>query len=307
MALVVKLNKVGVNEEGTEYYVSDGTGVYQAASGIVFTVADVGANLLNSVGHGLITGSIVTLETATTLPDPLDVNTQYSVILQDADNFKLGIVTDPLSEIDILDVGTGEHTFLSGVNLGGYGTPNEERGDVALILVSMNKVSTGDVEKTITFYDPETVANWTIDIDDADGVYETTLFALKKIVGGEAEGEVAYNVGTKEVMKLVSAVWVALSAEELLAEDSPGIDTDILVDLIVVNSTVIKNTLNREVTEALSKYTQKLCDYETVFAKQNDYNYVRTLLEGAVIQFCRANYTLAQENIETLETYYKGL
>lgn len=306
MALEVKLNKVGVNQLGTEYYVSDGTGVYQAASGIVFTAANA-TNLFTSAGHGLITGSVVTLETANTLPDPLSVNTQYSVILVDVDTFKLGIMTDPLVEIDITDDGTGEHTFLSGVNLGGYGTPNPERSDIALVLVSMNKVSTGDVEKTIGQYDPESAANWVIDIDDADGVYETTLFALNKWTGAESAGDVVYKVGTNEVLKFDGTIYSVLTAEQLVAEDNPGIDSDRLTDLIVVNSTIIKNTLNKEVTEALRKYTQKLCDFETVFAKQNDYNYVRTLLEGGVLQFCRGNYTLAQENIEILETYYNGL
>lgn len=306
MALEVKLNKVGVNEEGTEYYLSDGTGVYQAASGIAFTATNA-TNLFTSVGHGLITGSIVTLASAGTLPDPLSINTQYSAILVDADTYKLGLMVDPLVEIDITDDGSGVHTFLSGVNLGGYGTPNPDRSAVALVLVSMNKVSTGDVEKTILAYDPESAANWTIDIDNADGVYETTLFALNKWTGAENEGDVVYNVSTGEVQKLVSAVYVVLTAEQLLAETSPGVDSDLLTDFIVVNSTIIKNTLNREVTEALRKYTQKLCDFETVFAKQNDYNYVRTLLEGGVLQFCRGNYTLAQENIETLETYYNAL
>lgn len=306
MALEVKLNRVGVNEEGTEMYLSDGTGVYQAASGIAFT-AENAANEFTAVGHGLITGSILTVATDNALPAPLDVNTQYSVILVDVDTFKLGIMTDPLVEIDISDNGTGNHTFISGVNIGGYGAPNPERSDVALILVSMIKHSTGDMQATIAAYDPESVANWTVSVDDQDGVYESTLFALNKKTGGESAGDVVYSVADSQVQKYDGSVYTLLSAENLLLEENPGVDEDLYRDYVVINSTVIKNTLNKEVTDALRKYTQKLCDFETVFAKQNDYNFVRTLLEGGVLQFCRGNYTLAQENIETLETYYNGL
>lgn len=306
MALEVKLIKVGINEKGSEYYLSDGTGVYQAASGIAFTVVNA-TNLFTSAGHGLITGSILTVATDDTLPSPLQVNTQYSVIIVSSNTFKLGTINDPLSEIDITDDGTGNQTFISGVNLGGFGAPNPERSDVALILVSVNKASAGDILIVIAPYDPESAANWTLDIDNNDGVYESTLFALNKKTGSESVGDVVYSVADGEVHKITDNGFTVLSGLDLLAETNPGIDSDLLTDFIVVNSTIIKNTLNKEVTDALRLYTQKICDFETVFAKQNDYNYIRTLLEGGVLQFCRGNYTLAQENIETLETYYNAL
>jgi hypothetical protein len=307
MALEVKLVKVGVNEEGTEYYVSDGTGVYQAASGVAFT-AENAPNLFTAVGHGLITGSVVTLATDGTLPDPLDINTQYSVILVSVDTFKLATMNDVLSEIDITNNEPGgTHTFISGVNLGGYGTPNPERTDVALILLTRIQKSTGDVFVSIDTYDPESAGNWTIQIDNSDGVYESTLFALSKRVGGETDGDVVYSVADSQVQRFDDPVYTALTNEELWGEVNPGYDTFLLNDYIVINSTIIKNSLNKEVTEAYRKYTQKLCDFETVFAKQNDYNYIRTLLEGGVLLFCQGNYTLAQENIETLETYYNAL
>lgn len=78
--------------------------------------ADAGTDIL-TVGsnHGLVTGNIVQFTTSTAdLPDPLAIDTEYFVILVDADEIQVATTLANAvaeTEINITDAGTGTHTL----------------------------------------------------------------------------------------------------------------------------------------------------------------------------------------------------
>lgn len=87
--------------------------------------ADAGTNVITSAGHGLSNNDGVILTTTATLPDPLALKTSYYVRDATTNDFKLA-ATRGGTEIDILDVGTGTHTWTvsrSKVEVTNLGTP----------------------------------------------------------------------------------------------------------------------------------------------------------------------------------------
>lgn len=78
----------------------------------VFTAAV--SDILTAAAHGFITGLKGQASTTTTLPDGLALTTDYFVIVLSANTFSLASsLVNALAgtAIDILDAGTGDHTF----------------------------------------------------------------------------------------------------------------------------------------------------------------------------------------------------
>ncbi len=89
-----------------QYTMFDNSKVMKA----VFTVANA-TDIFTSNGHGLSEGDIITVTTATTLPDGMTAATQYYVIAPVTTNtFKLSTSLNG-SSINVTDDGTGAHTF----------------------------------------------------------------------------------------------------------------------------------------------------------------------------------------------------
>lgn len=90
------------------------------ATGQTFTAATT--DICTATAHGLETGDLVRVSSATTLPAGLAAATTYYVIKLSADTFKLAS-TDALATagtaIDITDTGTGAHTITGYENVTG--------------------------------------------------------------------------------------------------------------------------------------------------------------------------------------------
>lgn len=77
---------------------------------IAYTGVDVTNNLFTSVGHGLVNGTPCQITSTGTIPGGLAIVTQYYVVNQAADTFKLATTYNGTA-IDITSQGTGNHTI----------------------------------------------------------------------------------------------------------------------------------------------------------------------------------------------------
>lgn len=77
---------------------------------IAYTGVDVTNNLFTSVGHGLANGTPCQITSTGTIPGGLAIATQYYVVNQAADTFKLATTYNGTA-IDITSQGTGNHTI----------------------------------------------------------------------------------------------------------------------------------------------------------------------------------------------------
>ena len=83
-----------------------------------FTVTVDPGNVFTSTtaGHGLVNGNVIRFTSTTTLPAPLEINTDYFVISTDtADTFKVSSVDKGGTSVVITTTGTGTHTFTAKV------------------------------------------------------------------------------------------------------------------------------------------------------------------------------------------------
>ena len=98
-----------------------------AGAGQTFT-STFATDTLTAVGHGFVTGDIVTLTTsAADLPAPLAEATRYVVIKVDDDDFQLATEAAPSTAITLTDDGTGTHTVF-GTTLGGLAQDPDVQG-----------------------------------------------------------------------------------------------------------------------------------------------------------------------------------
>ncbi len=77
---------------------------------IAYTLVDVTNNLFTSVGHGLTNGTPCQITSTGTIPGGLAIVTQYYVVNQATDTFKLATTYNGTA-IDITSQGTGNHTI----------------------------------------------------------------------------------------------------------------------------------------------------------------------------------------------------
>lgn len=93
-----------------------------------FTVV-AATNVFTCTAHGLLNGQRIKLNSTTTLPDPLAVDTYYYVRDKTADTFKLAL-TRGGTEIDITDTGTGTHSLNTEITVNlDYWVPLGEEPD----------------------------------------------------------------------------------------------------------------------------------------------------------------------------------
>lgn len=85
-----------------------------AAKNFATTDVDVSTDEITEVAHGYTTGLKGQASTTTTLPSGLSTSTDYFVIVIDADTYQLAAsLANALAgtQIDLVDQGTGTHTF----------------------------------------------------------------------------------------------------------------------------------------------------------------------------------------------------
>lgn len=109
---------------------------------------------------------------------------------------------------------TGDYSVT---NTGGYGSPNTERADLALIGIFHYKPISGDVDKTPVAYDPETVIQWELQSISLDGWYRGDIYSVPKSTGMEtpSTNDFRYDFATDLLERYNGSSWVTASNADL--------------------------------------------------------------------------------------------
>lgn len=158
-------------------------------------------------------------------------------------------INDAGTELYLKDA-TG--TYEVSDNPGGYGTPNPERDELALILIATNKRDgenggEGDVECEIQSYNPVSASAFTVNLYK-DGWYQIKTFGLRlyDVNTSFSLTEAVYDVASQKIRKILTKTGAGpytYTYEEIEKED--------LVESSVI--TLYSAVLNTLVLEALCK------------------------------------------------------
>ncbi len=178
-----------------------------------------------------------------------------------------------------------------------YGGDLDVRANLALVMRATYKKSDGDVDVVPVNYDPLDVATFSIDVTDTDGVYEFEIVALIEYNGqGLTTGDLVYDINDAQIKRYDGSQLNVLDFDTLLTY-SPTLFTDDA--LITSRLTILRDNLELRQLEKLEDYEEHVCEYNDYKRAKQDFDYVRSLRSGAIIDFCRDRKTQAQLKIET--------
>lgn len=186
---------------------------------------------------------------------------------------------------------TGTYDAVS--NPGGYGAPNTERDQLALVILGRLKGSTADTELTPDAYDPESVTQFAFSGLTLDGYYQFKIYTVDKFVAQPATlNTFVYDFTGNQLQRGNGATFVSAEDEELEDND-------------IANSTKAwphipdlsrsKNYLNKLLlinpypSTRRSELREFLIDTEIVYY-------------GVIALFGEGSYTTAQEQIEKYQS-----
>ena len=91
-----------------------------------------------------------------------------------------------------LDLDDATETYNAETNPTGYGSPNDERTDIALQLTAITKRSSEDLSLSVSAYDPETVSRFTLNLQK-DGWIQATVYGLNLSASATSGQEFSVN------------------------------------------------------------------------------------------------------------------
>jgi hypothetical protein len=194
-------------------------------------------------------------------------------------------------------------------NPGGYGTPNPERGDIALILVANNKrQDDGDVECTVQSYNPVSADEFTVELNK-DGWYQIDTYGLRLYDTDVLFDvtEAVYDVATSQIRKIATVsgsgpytyTYTVITKQDLdsntvIKAHEATLNTLVLVTLSRCHTSAVRNYFN-----GASPVTNK-----TVMVDDANFNTaikIDTYLKSINSSFALGNYTQGQLKVEQAE------
>jgi len=196
-------------------------------------------------------------------------------------------------------------------NPGGFGTPNPDRNQVAIVMFAEHKKVAGDVAASIQGYNALSVESFTIDITKSvNGVCNYVIFSILIFDPGTVyeNGDVRYdttNASAHFIKEMVDDEWVERTPEEL-------IDNEEVVQLnkfaFPISSAIeFERSLNAIKMKVLRRFVNCECEKEEYEPKRNDFEYVAGLLQSATNAFCTQAYNEAQIDIEKIFEFEESL
>jgi hypothetical protein len=197
-------------------------------------------------------------------------------------------------------------------NDGGFGSPNPARNEIAIVLVAIHKLTSGDVEATVSEYDPLTVTTFTVAISrEVNGILQARLYGIPIFDdGGTYEaGAITYN-NTDENDPFIQELnedeeWVELTAAELLSK--AGVNEAIKHVFMAPDAVAFRNELNASRTKFNRLKVHGLCGEEEYESARLSYDYVDGELETALNDFCDNAFAEAQKKIDAILEYENTL
>ena len=194
------------------------------------------------------------------------------------------------TEMYIADT-TGEY---SEDNVGGYGGINPIRNTLAVLYSCKYNSSTGSEVVEILPYDPETVETITLNTTK-DGYYEVIAVAVPKTTP-VVEGNYGYVNGS--IVKLVEGQLVTKTVEEVYA-DPLYLNGVSFKTVILARIAITRSRLNLEIVKLYQAKNEDRAHNRVIADKDNQFKFVKGLLEGARYLWCSDNYTGAQLVVES--------
>lgn len=172
------------------------------------------------------------------------------------------------------------------------------RDTVALKALAIRKLSTGDSVVGANVYVEESATDISFEVTDLDAVFELYLFAIVLYTGqSTVNGDIVFDPNDRKIKKKIAGVLTEVTLESLKTEVGvPKVSTSTLV---ITKLTISRDNLELAVLEKLQLLTSHGCEINDYYQAQRDFNYVRSLRSGALIDFARGNYINAQLKIET--------
>lgn len=186
---------------------------------------------------------------------------------------------------------TGTYDAIS--NPGGYGAPNTERSDVALIILGKYKATAGDTDLTPDAYDPEDVTQFVFSGLERDGYHQFLIYTVDKYVAQPATlNTFVYEFSANQLQRGNGAAFVSAEDSELEDNDIANNTQDWphIPDLFRA-----KNYLNKLLL--INPYTStKRTELKEFLVDTEIVSY------GVIALFGEESYTTAQEQIEKYQS-----
>lgn len=191
----------------------------------------------------------------------------------------------------------------SETNKGGWGSPNPVRSNKALMVEAyLNPMSGEPSQLTMSPYDPATASTFTVNMDK-DGYMEIFSIAVDK-VDPTVEGEYGWTP-ENGLTKRVGSDLKPITVREIYMEGSVEVFS---YKTVCLGKTIIyRNQMNLDVIDLRRKRVNDLGHYPQLTDLIDNFNYVKSLLEGANYLWCLGNYTQAQEIVEVFEEFTRNL
>jgi hypothetical protein len=197
---------------------------------------------------------------------------------------------------------TGEYEATD--NPGGFGSPNPSRNTLAMVLFAEHMKVDGNVPAEILFYDATSVTSYTVVMDrDVNGVLNYNIFAIPIFdpLLTYVDGDIVYNnenPSEPQIQYLVAGVWVVLTPQDLIGNDS----IDQLNDYTFAVPDAIKfvEELNARKMQKLRTYVKHECEKDEYEPLRIQFEYAEGLLKSATNSFCAQAYNEAQIDIEEI-------
>ena len=197
------------------------------------------------------------------------------------------------TEMYLSDV-TGTYSNID--NSGGWGVPNPLRSEKALLVQSLQHASDVDGEAVFADYDPETVANFTLK-PTVDGYYEVFMIAVDKVLP-LVDGEYGWTLESG-LVQLVSGIVTAKTVVDVY-NDILFLDKVSFKTVLLARCSILRNTKLLEYVQELKSNNADKGHVRKLEELHNNYDYIKTLLEGAKLFWCSDLYTESQSLVESL-------
>lgn len=205
---------------------------------------------------------------------------------------RVGINKDG-TEMYLSDV-TGNYVVTD--NEGGWGVPNPLRSEKALFVQGIQHTSTTDDSTVFADYDPETVVNFTLK-PTVDGYYEIIMVAVDKAVP-VVEGDYGWTLETG-IVQLVDTILVSKTPLDLY-NDVLFLDKVSFKTVLLARCSILRNTKLLEYIQELKSNNADKGHVRKLEELHNNFDYIRSLLEGAKLLWCSDLYTESQSLVESL-------
>lgn len=188
-------------------------------------------------------------------------------------------------------------------NLSGWGSPNPNRGDMALLVEAYLNVMSGEkVLVPVYAYDPETATTFTLKLP-SDGYIEILSIAVQKTAPTQDD---TYGWTVEDGLQKMENG--SLKGVTVLDVYNDGIVDMSSTKTVSLGKTIIyRNQMNLDLIALRRKYNNDKEHHFDLAQMIDNFTYVKALLEGANYLWCMGNYTGAEENVEVFNEFIKNI